>query len=134
MNTQTNHTMYRSPEMMYLAIGACRAVWVPGQDLAMPHLMHNCRKHILSLHCTLYVRLCTHVLYAGDHVSSRLVLAIGVCMIQNNPGNAQVGLQAPIYLALLQCCHAVETQGYQFFFMILIHEKQALTNHISLVD
>ena len=24
------------------ATGACRAVWVPGQDLAMPHLMSNC--------------------------------------------------------------------------------------------
>ena len=23
-------------------IGACRAVWVPGQDLATPHLMRNC--------------------------------------------------------------------------------------------
>ena len=39
-------------------IGACRAVWVPGQDLATPHLMRNCGKRILSLHCTLYVRLC----------------------------------------------------------------------------
>ena len=40
-------------------IGACRAVWVPGQDLATPpHLMHNCGKRILSLHCMLYVRLC----------------------------------------------------------------------------
>ena len=30
-------------------IGACRALWVPGQDLAMPHLMCNCGKHIISL-------------------------------------------------------------------------------------
>ena len=30
----------------------------PRQDLATPHLMHNCRKRILSLHCTLYIRLC----------------------------------------------------------------------------
>ena len=27
-----------------VGIGACRAVWVPGQDLAMPHLMRNCGK------------------------------------------------------------------------------------------
>ena len=38
-------------------IGAHRAVWVPGQDLDTPHLMRNCRKRILSLHCTLYVHL-----------------------------------------------------------------------------
>ena len=50
-------------------IGACRAVWVPGQDLAMPHLMHNCGRCIFSLHCTLYVHLCMHMLYAGDHMS-----------------------------------------------------------------
>ena len=30
-------------------IGTCRALWVPGQDLAMPHLMCNCGKHIISL-------------------------------------------------------------------------------------
>ena len=35
---------------MYYVIGTCRAVWVPGQDLAMPHLMRNCGKCILSLH------------------------------------------------------------------------------------
>ena len=39
-------------------IGTCRAVWVPGQDLATPHLMYNCGKLILSPHCTLYVSLC----------------------------------------------------------------------------
>ena len=39
-------------------IGTCRAVCVPGQDLATPHLMRNCGKHILSLHCTLYVHQC----------------------------------------------------------------------------
>ena len=50
-----------------VGIGACRAVWVPGQDLAMPHLMRNCEKHILSLHCMLYIRLCVrkhaHAIY-----------------------------------------------------------------------
>ena len=57
--------------------------------MATPNLMHNYGKRILSLHCTLYVRLCTHMLYAGDHVSSRPVLVIGVRMIRNNPGNAR---------------------------------------------
>ena len=57
-------------------IGACRAVWVPRQHLAMPHLMRNCGKRILSLHCTLYIHLCMHMLYAGDHVSLRPVLMI----------------------------------------------------------
>ena len=33
----------------HTCIGACRAVWVPGQDLATPHLMRNCEKGILSL-------------------------------------------------------------------------------------
>ena len=27
-------------------IGACRAVWVPGQDLATLHLMRNCGKRV----------------------------------------------------------------------------------------
>ena len=82
-----------------VCIGTCRAVWVPGQDLATPHLMGNCGKRILSLHCMLYIRLCTHMLYAGDHMSLCLVLVIGVRMSRNNPGNAQVclGLQAPIH-------------------------------------
>ena len=39
-----------------LGIGACRAVWVPGQDLATPHLMHNCGKRILSLHVLYAIR------------------------------------------------------------------------------
>ena len=51
-----------------LCIGACRAAWVPGQDLAMPNLMRNCINSILSLYCTLYACLCTHMLYAGDHI------------------------------------------------------------------
>ena len=29
-------------------------MWVPGQDLATPHLMRNCGKPFLSLHCALY--------------------------------------------------------------------------------
>jgi len=48
--------MYIWVHLMY--IGTCRAVWIPGQDLAMPHLMRNSGKCTLSLHCTPYVRLC----------------------------------------------------------------------------
>ena len=56
---------------------------------------------ILSLHCTLYIRLCMHILYAGDHMSSHPVLMIRVRMIQNNSGNARVcpGLQASTIVA-----------------------------------
>ena len=46
-------------------IGACRAEWVPGQNLATPHLMRSCGS-VLSLHCTLYVHLYVHKhAYAG---------------------------------------------------------------------
>ena len=83
---------------MCSSIGTCRAVWVPGQDLATPHLLHNCGKHILSLHCTLYVHLCTYnyaicrwprVFASSPHCMSSLH------MIWNNSGNAWVcsGLQ-----------------------------------------
>ena len=75
-------------------------MWVPGQDLATPHLMRNCRKHISLLHYTLYVRLCTrNMLYAcwwpcvftsGPRDMST--------HIWSNPGNALVclGLYVPI--------------------------------------
>ena len=92
----------------HLFIGTCRAVWVPRQDLSTPHLMCNCGKRILSLHCMLYVRLCTHnMLYAGEHVSLRSVLVVWVCMIPNNPGNAWVcpGLQAPMHLLHVSTKH-----------------------------
>ena len=85
-----------------ITIGACRAVWVPGQDLATLHLMHNCGKRILSLHCTLYVRLCTHMLYAADRVSSHPILVIWVW---NN-----LGLQAPMSIT------KYETRLYFCFF------------------
>ena len=87
--------------IVHAAIGACRAVWVPGQDLATPHLMCNCGKRILSLHCTLYICLWTHMLYTDDHVSLRPVLVIWVRMLRNNLGNARVcpGLQAPMHAA-----------------------------------
>ena len=46
------------------SIGTCRAVWVPRQALAMPHLIRNFEKHyFVTIHCTLYVCLCTHMLY-----------------------------------------------------------------------
>ena len=87
---------------LYIAIlqhiGACRAVWVPGQDLAMLHLTRNCGKRTvcdcLSLYSTLYEHLCTHMLYAGYHVSSRLALGSGFARL----GNARVcpALQAPL--------------------------------------
>ena len=85
-------TMHRHPH-----IGACRAAWEPGQDLATLHLMRNCGKRILSQHCTLYVHLlmcvCKHtyaiygVFESGPHDMSL-----------NNPGNARVcpGLQVPM--------------------------------------
>ena len=43
------HTYYPHPDnwpCVNIHIGACRAVWVPGQNLAVPHLMCNCRKRI----------------------------------------------------------------------------------------
>ena len=46
-------------------IGACRAAF----DAQL-------RTVYLSLHCTLYVCLCTHMLYAADRVSLRPVLVI----------------------------------------------------------
>ena len=57
-------------------VGACRAVWVPGQDLVAPHLMHNCGKHICH-YMYMYVcpRICTiNIMLYGR--SSRLVLVI----------------------------------------------------------
>ena len=95
-------------------------MWVPGQDLAMPHSMRNCGKRILSLHCTLYIRLCTHVLYAGDHVSSRPVLVIWVHMIRNNPGKAWLclGLQAPMPISWVRNMCPCS-----------LHHKQPLVNY-----
>ena len=62
-----------------MTIGACGAGWVSGQDLATPHLIRNCGS-VLSLHCTLYVRLYVRKhAYAGlkaCRTSSRPVLAI----------------------------------------------------------
>ena len=39
-------------------IGACRALWVPGQDLALPHLMCNCGK------CIFHYTVCYRYVYA----------------------------------------------------------------------
>ena len=60
-------------------IGAYRAVWVPGQDLATPHLMRNCGKCILSLHCTLYVRLCV------PHLSRKITYLVMVSGTNASP-------------------------------------------------
>ena len=74
------------------SIGTCRAVWVPREDLAMPHLMHNCGKCILSL----YVRLCmcknAWICYIGVFTSGPRNMST------HDSGNAQVcpGLQAPM--------------------------------------
>ena len=38
-------------QVVTITIGACRAVWVPRQDLATPHLMRNCS---VFCHYTLY--------------------------------------------------------------------------------
>ena len=53
-------SVYIFPAHIVPTIGACRAVWVPGQDLAMPHLIAQLRKRILSLHplYAIYIRLC----------------------------------------------------------------------------
>ena len=61
------------------SIGACRAVWVPGQDLATPHLMRNCGKRILSLDCTLYVRLCV------PHLSRKITYLVIVSGTNASP-------------------------------------------------
>ena len=53
----------KTVQLNTMCIGACRAVWVPGQDLATLHLTRNCGKRILSLHCMLYVHPCTHICY-----------------------------------------------------------------------
>ena len=88
---------------MLVHIGACRPVWVPGQDLATLHLMHNCGTYFVTTLCAI----CTSVrgAYAGLRaccVSSRLVLVIRVHMLRNNPGNSRVcpGLQAPMFVLL----------------------------------
>ena len=51
-------------------IGACRAEWVPGQNLVTPHLMRNCGS-ALPLHCTLYIRLYVR-LYVRKHAYAGL--------------------------------------------------------------
>ena len=50
-------------------------VGVPRQDLAMPHLMRNCGKRILSLHSLYAIRTSVRACRT-DHVSLRLVLVI----------------------------------------------------------
>ena len=52
-------------ETIHSIIGTCRAVWVPGQDLAMLHLMCNCGKRIC--HYTV------HYMYVSAHICCMLV-------------------------------------------------------------
>ena len=81
------------------SISACRAVWVPGQDLATPHLMCNCGKRILSLHCTLYVCLCMYKVAATHnttHNNMHYTPTIGAYMqAQAYPGIARVNYFEP---------------------------------------
>ena len=78
-------SLYRSHRRLQSCVGT-RA------RLAMPHLMHNCGKRILSLHCTLYTCLCVrkHMVYGLEGLPRDINM-------RNNPGNARVcpGLQAP---------------------------------------
>ena len=63
------HTLLtKSPKPSIPAIGACRAVWIPGQDLATPHLMRNCG----SVFCHYTVR------YMSVRVSARLCWSEGM--------------------------------------------------------
>ena len=107
--------MSHSMHELYIAIlqhmGACRAVWVPGQNLAMPHLMHNCGKHnSLWLFVTILYAIRTSV-YAYaicwlPRVFAGPVLVIRVLVSQTRAlgsgfarlGNARVcpALQAPL--------------------------------------
>ena len=96
-----NDSLWWSDFYECLCIGACRAVWVP----AWAKL--GCTAFDAQLWKAYFVTtlydICTcacismHMLYRG---SSCQVLVIWVCMILNNPGNAQVcpGLQAPMCL------------------------------------
>ena len=45
-----------------MCIGACRAVWVHGQELAMPHLMCNCRKRF-CLYTVRFLYVCARKCY-----------------------------------------------------------------------
>jgi len=84
---------------MVIAIGACRAVWVPGQNLAMPHLMLQLQKAFFCHYtvCYMYVHVYAIAQYrclcvSGPHdIDSRVTLSMLVMwvLIQNSlPGPA----------------------------------------------
>ena len=73
----------------------------------------------------IYVRLCTHMLYAGDHVSSRLVLVIWVCMIWNNPG-LQMPMTFPQNRPLSLLTHHT-------YYPEHVHMVNSLCKHIAIV-
>ena len=78
--------MFESLDWMS-SIGACRAVWVPGQDLATPRIW--CAIAESYFVTTLYAIRTSYAIEGACHVSSRPVLLIGVRMLRNNPGNAR---------------------------------------------
>jgi len=47
-------TMHRHPH-----IGACRAAWEPGKDLAMLHLMPNCVESVFCHNIVRYTYICS---------------------------------------------------------------------------
>ena len=61
---------------LVLVIGACRAVWVPGQYLATPHLMHNCGKNnyfvttLYAIRTSVHIRKHAYTIYICLHVRS----------------------------------------------------------------
>ena len=70
---------------MVIALGACRAVWVPGQNLAMLHLMRSCRKQffvttLYAIRTSTCMQLrnigCLHVSSPRD-IDSRVTLSAG---------------------------------------------------------
>ena len=59
---QSELTGYHNQAIILLCIGTCRVVWVPGhlqvpgQDLAMSHLMRNCGKcFFVTILCAIYM-------------------------------------------------------------------------------
>ena len=91
--------------MTILLLALCEAhrrlqncVGTPGKTW-LHHIWFTIAESAFCHYTVPYTYVCVRImLYAGDHVSSCLVLVIWVCMIRNNPGNAWVcpGLQAPM--------------------------------------
>ena len=108
-------------------MGACRAVWV-GTQARVGYVTFDAqlRKAYLSLQCTLYVRLCMHMLYSGDYVSSHSVLVIWVHMIRNTqamPGYAW----ACRHLCLRVALKSTKEELHRFY--LLLANTQGLTQN-----